>query len=55
MKEEDKVRRIIENCEIKTLSASVQKFYSGSCTSVRFNKENQIREIVHCINVMINS
>ena len=55
MKEEDKVRRIIENCEIKTLSASVQKFYSGSCTSVRLNKENQIKEIVHCINVMINS
>ena len=54
MKEEEEILEIIKTCRVRSLSGSVQKFYSGSCASVYLEKEDQIGEIIDCLQSLIS-
>lgn len=49
MLEEEKIREKIKSYEISTLTASVQKFYNGSCARIEIDNDKNLDEIINLL------
>ncbi|WP_099363605.1 hypothetical protein [Fredinandcohnia onubensis] len=54
MREEDLVRPMLPSHPIKSLSASVQKFWNGSCCEVQLSDDKNMNEVVNVILDMLD-